>query len=96
VLFIMHEITIQDLNNVCPDGGCPNATVLKQKQPEIDRAATYYWAGWITLGVGVVGLGTGLTMLVLDNKAQQAESARVHFVPAAPGALAGASLAGHF
>ncbi|HEY2409471.1 MAG TPA: hypothetical protein VGI10_25870 [Polyangiaceae bacterium] len=90
VLFVLHEVTVQDLENACPNSKCPPS-----KQGEVNRAPLYYYGGWITLGLGVAGLGTGITLLVLDSKAQT-DSARIKLVPAAPGAVAGASLAGHF
>jgi hypothetical protein len=92
VLFGLRQSTLSDLENKCgPDRkSCPSSA-----RGELDNLKLYNTTAQIALGVGVVGVGTAVTLLILQKK-QSPTTAGFVLTPAAPNALAGASLNGRF
>jgi len=92
VLFGLRQSTLSDLENKCgPDRkSCPSSA-----RGEVDNLKLYNTTAQIALGVGVVGVGTAVTLLILQRK-QSPTTAGFVLMPAAPDALAGASLNGRF
>jgi hypothetical protein len=93
VLFALRESTAADLEEKCPDPNrCP-----KSNEDTYDRLKFYSWSAPVAIGVGVAGIGTAVAMILLEKKPKPAPaSAGFLFVPAAPDAVAGASLSGRF
>jgi hypothetical protein len=92
VLFGLRQSTLSDLENKCgPDRkSCPSSA-----RGEVDNLKLYNTTAQIALGVGVAGVGTAVTLLILQRK-QSPTTAGFMLTPAAPNALAGASLNGRF
>ncbi|HEY4104244.1 MAG TPA: PEGA domain-containing protein [Polyangiaceae bacterium] len=92
VLFGLRQSTLSDLEDKCgPDRkSCPT-----NSRGEVDNLKLYNTTAQIALGVGVVGVGTAVTLLLIQRK-HDAATAGFIFTPDAPNALAGASLRGRF
>jgi hypothetical protein len=92
VLFGLRQSTLSDLENKCgPDRkSCPGSA-----RGEVDNLKLYNTTAQIALGVGVVGVGTAVTLLLLQRK-QTPTTAGFMLTPEAPNAFAGASLTGRF
>jgi hypothetical protein len=92
ILFGLRQSTLSDLENKCGTDGksCPGSA-----RGEIDNLKLYNTTAQVALGVGVLGVGTALTWIVLQKK-QNPTSAGFLITPDAPNALAGASLSGRF
>jgi hypothetical protein len=93
VLFALRQSTLSDLESKCgPDRqSCPSSAA-----GEYSNLKLYNITAQITLGVGVVGVGTAITMLVLQKKQAAPTSTGMTFLPSAPNSLAGVSWAGRF
>jgi hypothetical protein len=94
VLFALRQSALSDLENKCgPERkSCPSSA-----RGEVDNLKLYNTAAQVALGVGVVGVGTAVTLILLQKK-QNAAPATAGFVltPNAANALLGASLTGRF
>ena len=92
VLFGLRQSALSDLENKCgPDRkSCPSSA-----RGELDNLKLYNATAQIALGVGVVGVGTAVTLLILQKR-QSATKTGFVLMPAAPNALAGASVNGRF
>jgi hypothetical protein len=92
ILFGLRQGSLSDLEDKCgPDRkSCPSSA-----RGEYDNLKLYNTTAQIALGVGVVGVGTAVTLIVLQRKQNPATTGFL-FTPAAPNALAGASLTGRF
>jgi PEGA domain len=92
ILFGLRQGALSDLEDKCGPArkSCPSSA-----RGEVDNLKLYNTTAQIALGVGVIGVGTALTLLVLQKK-QNPANAGFMFTPAAPNALAGASLSGRF
>ncbi len=94
VLFGLRQSTLSDLESKCgPDRShCPNSAA-----GEVSNLGLYNVTAQIALGVGVVGVGTAVTMLILQKKhAPQTTTSGMMLVPGAPNSVAGLSWAGRF
>ena len=93
VLFALRQSTLSDLDKKCPDrSNCPSST-----SGEISNLSTYNVTAQIALGVGVVGVGTAVTLLVLQRKhAPPAATSGMTLVPSAPNSALGMSWVGRF
>jgi hypothetical protein len=92
VLFALRQSTLSDLENKCgPDRkSCPSSA-----RGEVDNLKLYNTTAQVALGIGVVGVGTAVTLLLLQKKPSPTTAGFV-LTPDAPNALAGASLRGRF
>jgi hypothetical protein len=92
ILFGLRQSTLSDLEDKCgPDRkSCPS-----NARGEVDNLKLYNTTAQIALGVGVVGVGTAVTLLLIQRK-HDAATTGFMFTPDAPNALAGASLRGRF
>jgi hypothetical protein len=94
VLFGLRQSTLSDLESKCgPDRShCPNSAA-----GEVSNLGLYNVTAQIALGVGVVGVGTAVTMLVLQKKhAAPSTTTGMTFLPSAPNSALGMSWAGRF
>jgi hypothetical protein len=78
----MSRSTHADLEDSCPDGVCP-----PERQDDIDKGKTQQTIANIGLAVGVIGLGTGVTLFVIDSKQSSGRSPRRLQVGAGPGSI---------
>jgi len=92
VLFGLRQSTLSDLEHKCGPNhdACPSSAA-----GEYSNLKLYNVTAQIALGVGVVGVGTAVTLLVLQRKHAPAASAMT-LLPSAPNSLAGLSWAGRF
>lgn len=93
VLFGLRQSALSDLESKCgPDRmSCPSSA-----RGEVDNLKLYNTTAQIALGVGVVGVGTAVTLLLIQRRHDQAPATGLMFTPDAPNAVAGASLRGAF
>ena len=93
VLFGLRQSTLSDLKSKCGADGlqCPPSAA-----GEYSNLKLYNVTAQIALGVGVVGVGTAITMLVLQKKQSAPAKAGMMIVPSAPSSVAGVSWAGSF
>lgn len=90
VFFILRQGAISDLDSACPSRtDCP---------PELEDKANsgrmFSTLSMVTLAVGVVGVGTGVTLLVIGNGKNKSPEAALTL--GAPNAHAGATFVGRF
>ncbi len=93
VLFGLRQSTLSDLESKCgPDRqSCPGSA-----RGEVDNLKLYNTTAQVALGVGVVGVGTAVTLLLIQRKHDSAPTTGLMFTPDAPNAVAGASVRGSF
>lgn len=93
VLFSMRQSTLHKLEDQCGPNhdACPSSAA-----GDYSNLKLYNVTSQVALGVGVVCVGTAVTMLVLQKKHAPAASAGMRLVPSAPNSLAGVSWAGSF
>lgn len=94
VLFGLRQSTLSDLENKCgPEHNCPSSAAN-----EYSNLKTYNVTAQIALGVGVAGVGTALTMLILQRKQapSTSTSASRTWSLSAPNSLVGLSWGGRF
>ncbi len=94
VLFAVRQSTLHDLEKKCgPDRNqCPNSAA-----GEVSNLGLYNVTAQVTLGIGVVGVATAVTMLVLQKKhAAPPPTSGMTFVPSAPNSALGMSWLGRF
>jgi hypothetical protein len=93
VLFALRQSTLSDLKSKCGPNHdeCPASSAN-----DYSNLKLYNVTAQVALGVGVVGVGTAITMLVLQKKHAAPASSGMTFVPSAPNSVAGMSLAGRF
>ena len=93
VLFGLRQSTLGDLEDKCGPNrdACPSSAAS-----EYSNLKLYNVTAQIALGVGVVGVGTAVTMLVLQRKHAPTTTAGMTIVPSAPNSVAGLSWAGRF
>jgi hypothetical protein len=92
VFFLMRQGKLNELDDKCPGGNCPNDPSLKDTY---DDAKSYNTLSMVTGVVGVVGVGVGVTWL-LTQKSPAKTTTGWQLTPAAPRAQAGMSLVGQF
>jgi hypothetical protein len=92
VLFALRQSTLSDLENKC---GADRKSCPGSARGEVDNLSLYNTTAQVALGIGVVGVGTAVTLILLQKK-QNPTTAGFMFTPDAPNALAGASLRGRF
>lgn len=92
VLFGLRQSTLSDLESKCgPERRCPSAAANEYSNLKI-----YNVTAQIALGVGLAGVGTAVTLLVLQRKAAAPSTTSSSWLPGAPDSLAGLSWAGRF
>ena len=94
VLFALRQSALSDLENKCgPDRkACPSSA-----RGEVDNLKLYNTSAQVALGVGVVGVGAGLTWILLQKRqSPPPPSSGLMLAPAAANAQFGASLVGRF
>ncbi len=93
VLFALRQSTLHSLEEQCGPNhdACPSSAA-----GEYSNLKLYNVTAQIALGVGVVGVGTAVTMLVLQRKHAPAAKSGMMLLPSAPNSLAGVSWAGRF
>jgi hypothetical protein len=77
----MSRSTFAELEDACPNGICP-----PERQDDIDQGKQQQMIANIGLAVGVVGIGAGVTLFLLDKGDRSPSSARVRAV-AGPGSI---------
>ena len=93
VLFSMRQSTLHKLEDQCGPNhdACPSSAA-----GDYSNLKLYNVTSQVALGVGVVCVGTAVTMLVLQKKHASPATAGMMLVPSAPNSLAGVSWAGRF
>ncbi len=94
VLFALRQSTLSDLKKKCgPDRDqCPNSAA-----GEVSNLGLYNVTAQVALGVGVVGVGTAITMLLLQKKhAPATTTSGMTFLPSAPNSALGMSWVARF
>lgn len=92
VLFALRQSTLGDLESKCgPTRKCPSSAA-----DEYSNLKLYNVTSQVAFGVGVAGVGTALTLLILQKKPGSAKSTGTSLLPTAPNSLAGVSWAGRF
>ena len=93
VLFGLRQSTLSDLEQQCgPNRNmCPNSAA-----GQVSNLGVYNVTAQIALGVGVVGIGTAATILLLQKKRPAPSTTGTALLPSAPNSLAGVSWAGYF
>ncbi len=93
VLFGLRQSTLSDLEDQCGPNhdACPSSAA-----GEYSNLKLYNVTSQIALGVGLVGVGTAVTMLLLQRKHTPATKSGITLLPSAPNSLAGLSWAGRF
>jgi hypothetical protein len=90
VFFIMRQSAISDLDSACPSRtDCP-----PELEDKANSGRTFSTLSMVTFAVGVVGVGTGVTLLVIGNGKSKSPEAALTL--GAPSANAGASFVGRF
>lgn len=91
VLFALRQSTLSDLEKKCgPDRNqCPSSAA-----GEVSNLGLYNVSAQVALGVGVVGVGTAVTLLVLQRK--QAPATGMSWLPSAPNSALGMSWVARF
>lgn len=90
VLFIMRESAYSDLKDQCQGESCPRSA-----KGTYDDMVVYHYGSQIALGLGIVGVGTAVTMILLEKKPK--ETARSFMIsPGTATSLAGATVSGRF
>jgi hypothetical protein len=87
VFGVLNNSRYGELDDDCPNGACPSG-----RNDDIEAGRRYQLIANVGLGVGIVGLGTGVTLLLLSGK-QSTETARRTTLRVAPGAV---SIEGRF
>lgn len=91
--FLMRNSKINELDEVC---GPSRSSCPPEAKTTHDDAKRFDLLSKITLGVGVVGVGVGVTLLVTGKKDSSKPATGLRLVPAAPSADAGLSLSARF
>jgi hypothetical protein len=91
VFFYLRQSALSDLDDAC--GGNRDNCPPDQKET-YDDAKTYNTLSMVTLGVGVVGVGVGVTWLLTQKAPEKKTGWQV--TPSAPNSQAGVSLIGSF
>jgi hypothetical protein len=78
----MSRSTYSDLEDSCPDGVCP-----PERQDDIDKGKTQQTIANVGLAVGVIGLGAGVALFVIDEKQSSGQTRRRLQVGAGPGSI---------
>ncbi len=84
----MSRSTYNDLESACPGGTCPPSEAGK-----IDSGKTQQTVANVGLVIGLLGVGAGVTLFVMDQKASSEHAARHVDLVAGPGSM---SLRGAF
>ncbi len=92
VFFVLRAGAIDDLDGVC---GSARDTCPAASRGSFDSGRTYTTLADVTLGIGIVGVGVGAVLLA-TRSGKSTRSHETVLVPAAPNALAGASVVGRF
>ncbi len=104
VSFFLHQQEVAWLEDHCPNNNCRpevvGSDVTSEARDRHSKAETLSTVGWVTLGVGIVAVGTGATLYFLDqNWTQEVVTlpGGVAVQGSAPGAdVAGLSVTGAF
>jgi PEGA domain len=93
VLFALRQSTLSDLEQQCGPNhdACPSSAA-----GDYSNLKLYNVTSQIALGVGLVGVGTAVTMLVLQQKPAPPAKSGMTLLPSAPNSLAGVSWAARF
>jgi len=93
VLFGLRQSTLSDLEEQCGPNhdACPSSAA-----GDYSNLKVYNVTSQVALGVGVVCVGTAVTMLLLQRKHASAAKSGMTLVPSAPNTVAGVSWAGNF
>lgn len=78
----MANSKFDDLESTCKGGTCP-----PDKQEDIDSGKTYQLVANVGLGLGVVGLGTGALLYLLEPKREAASTGTTVHVSVGPGSV---------
>ena len=78
----MSRATHSDLEDSCPNGVCP-----PERQDDIDKGKSQQTIANIGLAVGIIGIGAGVTLFVLDEKKSSGHTRPRLMVGAGPGSL---------
>lgn len=102
VAFLMRERKLDDAKEICgknADPSCRDDTAATRAlaSDALDAANLWEYAGWSSLGVGLVGVGAGTYLLLTQTKDDAATHTSWRLVGAAPHAdVGGVSVTGQF
>ena len=93
VFFGLRQSAISDLEAQCGPNraACPSSAAS-----EYSNLKVYNVAAQVTLGAGVLGVGAGVTLWLLQKHPAAAKSRGVLVLPSAPSSVAGVSCLGNF
>jgi hypothetical protein len=93
VLFALRQSTLSDLEGKCGPArnNCPTSAAS-----EVSNLGLYNVTAQLALGVGIVGVGSAVTLLVLQKKSPAAKSTGMTVLPNAPNCQAGLTWLGRF
>jgi hypothetical protein len=81
VLFYLRQDALSKLEGECQNGSCP-----PDKEDDYDTMTTYHYGSQIALGVGVIGVGTAVTLILLEPKSKPSSQTGMRVIPSiAPG-----------
>jgi hypothetical protein len=75
-LFYLRQDSLGKLEGECDGGSCP-----PESQAEYDKFTTYHYGSQIALGVGVVGVGTAVTLILLEPKSKSTSQTGMRIIP---------------
>jgi len=93
VFFGLRQSAISDLESQC---GPSRAACPSSAASEYSNLKVYNVAAQVTLGAGVLGVGAGVTLWLLQKHPAAAKSRGVLVLPSAPSSVAGVSCVGAF
>ncbi len=76
VLFYLRQNELSGLDEECANGSCP-----PEKQDDYDKMTTYHYGSQIALGVGVIGVGTAVTLILLEPKSKPNSQTGMRIIP---------------
>jgi hypothetical protein len=75
-LFYLRQTQLSDLEGECQNGSCP-----PELEDDYDKMTTYHYGSQIALGVGVIGVGTAVTLILLEPKAKPTSQTGMRIIP---------------
>ena len=93
VFFGLRQSAISDLESQC---GPSRAACPSSAASEYSNLKVYNVAAQVTLGAGVLGVGAGVTLWLLQKRPTAAKAHGLLVLPSAPSSVAGVSCLGNF
>jgi len=91
VMFYLSQQKLGELEDVCHNGSCP-----PDKEDDYDSMTMMLYGSQIALGVGVIGVGTAVTLILLEPKAKPASQTGTRIIPSFSPGHASLRVQSHF